>query len=523
MAYEVTATRKRPSTFDELSGQDFVATSLRKSVVNGKIAHSYLFSGPRGVGKTSAARVLAKAINCEKWPSENPCGKCASCLSIARGNSLDVIEIDGASNTSVNDVREIRDEVLFAPNSSRYKVYIIDEVHMLSNSAFNALLKTIEEPPPYIVFIFATTEIHKVPATIKSRCQQFNFRLVDLEIIKEKLSEAAKESGIDAGDEALFWIAKEATGSLRDAYTLYDQIAAFSDGKITIEKIKEKLGLVGIDKINELAMSFADGSSSESLRLAGEILKTGISAEQFVIELSEYFRNILLIKNGIRKEGILGAPAERFSEKVIEKFSSPKIEHALSLLLDLYRNLRYSLNQQFEIELAVSRLSFLTGYLSEKEILDNIRLLKDEIKKIPVKNSGDVENNGVSSQEAKETEEKAENFTDYRDAIVAKFKKSNMLLASSLSKTTLWEKKGRTVKIYIADKFSADCIKNELSAVRKELELVSGSSFTIDVQPASREDSEEVSENNGQIDLIKKIFKGEIVESRNVKENSDEY
>ncbi len=178
MSYEVTATRKRPQTFSELVGQEFVAATLTSSMREGRIAHAYLFPGPRGVGKTSVARILARALNCQKGPTDTPCGTCASCQEIARGSSLDVIEIDGASNTSVNDVREIRDEVLFAPHGGRYKVYIIDEVHMLSSSAFNALLKTIEEPPPYIVFVFATTEVHKVPATIRSRCQQYNFRLI---------------------------------------------------------------------------------------------------------------------------------------------------------------------------------------------------------------------------------------------------------------------------------------------------------------------------------------------------------
>ena len=192
MPYEVTATRKRPQSFSELVGQEFVTATLTSSIRNGRIAHAYLFPGPRGVGKTSVARILARALNCEKGPTDTPCGVCPSCREIARGASLDVIEIDGASNTSVNDVREIRDEVLFAPNAGRYKVYIIDEVHMLSNSAFNALLKTIEEPPPYIVFIFATTEVHKVPATIRSRCQQYNFRLISTGEIKEKLREASR-------------------------------------------------------------------------------------------------------------------------------------------------------------------------------------------------------------------------------------------------------------------------------------------------------------------------------------------
>ena len=175
MAYEVTATRRRPQKFDDLVGQEFVANTLKNTIKSGRIAHAYLFSGPRGCGKTSSARIMAKALNCEKGPTTEPCGECTACREIAKSSSLDVREIDGASNTSVNDVREIKDEVIFPPQSSRYKIYIIDEVHMLSTSAFNALLKTIEEPPEYVIFIFATTELQKVPATIISRCQQFNF------------------------------------------------------------------------------------------------------------------------------------------------------------------------------------------------------------------------------------------------------------------------------------------------------------------------------------------------------------
>ena len=214
MAYEVTATRRRPQRFEDLVGQEFVAATLKNAIQGGTIAHAYLFSGPRGCGKTSSARILAKALNCKNGPTATPCGECEACREITAGSSLDVIEIDGASNTSVNDVRQIKDEVLFPPSRCRYKVYIIDEVHMLSTSAFNALLKTIEEPPPYVVFIFATTELQKVPATIKSRCQQFNFRLVPIEQVKEQLAAAAAELGIKAEDEALYWIAREATAGI---------------------------------------------------------------------------------------------------------------------------------------------------------------------------------------------------------------------------------------------------------------------------------------------------------------------
>ena len=269
MSYEVTATRKRPQNFAELVGQEFVTATLTSSIRQGRIAHAYLFAGPRGVGKTSVARILARSLNCEKGPTDTPCGVCPSCQEIARGASLDVIEIDGASNTSVNDVREIRDEVLFAPNAARYKVYIIDEVHMLSNSAFNALLKTIEEPPPYIVFIFATTEVHKVPATIRSRCQQYNFRMISTAEIKDKLREAAAELGVEAEDRALIWIAKEATGSLRDAYTLLDQVVSFSEGSVTLERIREKLGVLGIDELNEFARLFRGGDVGAGPRARG--------------------------------------------------------------------------------------------------------------------------------------------------------------------------------------------------------------------------------------------------------------
>ncbi|MCR4789815.1 MAG: DNA polymerase III subunit gamma/tau [Treponemataceae bacterium] len=368
MAYEVTATRRRPQHFEDLVGQEFVVATLKNAIQSGKIAHAYLFSGPRGCGKTSTARILAKALNCEKGPTAEPCEECTSCREITKGSSFDVIEIDGASNTSVNDIRQIKDEILFPPNSSKYKIYIIDEVHMLSNSAFNALLKTIEEPPEYVIFIFATTELHKVPATIKSRCQQFHFRLGSVDQIKDVLAKACAEINVQAEDEALYWIAREATGSFRDAYTLFDQVLAFSDGHITYEKIRDKLGLVGVDALNEISEFCVDGNSKAALEKLDEMLTNGVSIEQFVSNYADYIRSLLLIESGIKKEGLLGQNIERYSKKVLSVWNKYQLERALSLFLNLFREIRYSLSPRYETELAISRLCWLSQYVSVNEV-----------------------------------------------------------------------------------------------------------------------------------------------------------
>ena len=379
MEFEVTAIRKRPKSLAEMVGQDFVAATLANALNTAQTAHAYLFSGPRGTGKTSTARILAKSLNCENGPTARPCGTCPACAEIAAGAAPDVIEIDGASHTSVNDVREIKDEVLYPPQGSLKKIYIIDEVHMLSNSAFNALLKTIEEPPPYIVFVFATTEVHKVPATIRSRCQHFRFQLFSPQLIREKLAEAAGEIGREFENDALQWIAKEAAGSMRDAYTLFDQVASFSDERVTLEGIRETMGLVGLETTSEFLDACSAGNSKRALELLDEILVSGTAVDQILLELGDCLRNLVLMSYGIDKESILGLSVERFPEGPRRAWDTHRLECAAEDAFTLYRDIRYSLNPRYELELFAGRLCSLTERLEASDVLKRIRELRRDL------------------------------------------------------------------------------------------------------------------------------------------------
>ncbi len=295
MSYLVTARKWRPNLFEEMVGQDHVVRTLQNAVSSGRIAHAYLFSGPRGVGKTTAARILARALNCAGGPTPRPCNSCEPCRNIINGTSVDVFEIDGASNTSVENVRELRENVKYMPGECRYRVYIIDEVHMRSTPAFNALLKTLEEPPRHVVFIFATTEVHKIPGTILSRCQRFDFRRIAFRDLHSHLRKIALEEGVSIEDSALFSIAREADGSLRDAQSMLDQVVSFAGREVRHSHIVEALGLMDRGMLLDLGEAVVEGDGKRCLNIVEKIYEFGYDFKKVLAELIELARNLVIV------------------------------------------------------------------------------------------------------------------------------------------------------------------------------------------------------------------------------------
>ncbi len=293
--YQVLARKYRPKIFDEIAGQDVIVQTLKNAVIHGRIAHAYIFSGTRGVGKTSIARILAKSVNCVNGPTVNPCGVCSACIQIQNGNSVDVVEIDGASNTGVDSIRDLKENIIYLPQSLKYKIYIIDEVHMLSNSAFNALLKTLEEPPAHAKFIFATTELHKVPETILSRCQRFNFKRIPINIIYNELKKISSAENISVSDENLMIIASLGDGSIRDSLSTFDTVISYF-GKDIGEDVSRFLGLTLKTTILNLTHAIFKKDYESAIKLGREIYDSGTDIRQFAKQFALSIRNILLVK-----------------------------------------------------------------------------------------------------------------------------------------------------------------------------------------------------------------------------------
>lgn len=360
MAYVALYRRWRPQDFDALVGQKAVKTTLKNALASGKIAHAYLFSGPRGTGKTSMARILAKALNCEQGPTAEPCGQCGNCQRIVQGTSLDVIEIDAASNTSVDNIRDLREQVAFTPAESRYKVYIIDEVHMLSTGAFNALLKTLEEPPAHAVFILATTDPQKVPATIQSRCQRFEFRRVTVDEIAEHLAMVAAGSGIEADADALRLIAIQAEGGMRDALSLLDQCGVMAK-RVTVATVREVLGIVGREALHELTEAIGRRQLPQALATLNLLLEQGKDVKQVLTELIEYLRALVLYLAVPDYEEIYLTDTKEALAELAPLFGRDRLLAAEERLHSAIQELRGSMRPRITAELCLLDLCRVEG------------------------------------------------------------------------------------------------------------------------------------------------------------------
>jgi len=372
MSYIVLARKYRPQNFSEVYAQDHVTEILQSAIATSRIAHAYLFTGPRGVGKTSLARIMAKSLNCEQGPTTQPCNACSNCHEITAGTSPDVIEIDGASNTGVDDIRELQRELLYAASGSKYKIYIIDEVHMLSKNAFNALLKTLEEPPENVVFIFATTEPHKVLPTIISRCQRYDFKRIPVDAIVKRLKEITVSEQIQIDEESLYMIARKADGGLRDALSLMDQVLSYCLNDVRIDKVREIFGLVPNQVFSELLGMVRNRDSAALIEELHKIMEAGMDPQELLINLTEFIRIVLLRKTGVAPQDIVADEYPLF-DAIADAFTQTDLLYLISSLLQARADLRGSSNPQLILEVLMLKLCRMQEMNSVAELLKLIK------------------------------------------------------------------------------------------------------------------------------------------------------
>ena len=384
MSYTALYRKFRPTVFEDVKGQEHIVTTLKNQIKSGRTSHAYLFCGTRGTGKTTIAKIFAKAVNCEHPVDGSPCGECAICRSIAAGTSMNVIEIDAASNNGVDSIRQIVEEVNYSPAEGKYKVYIIDEVHMLSIGAFNALLKTLEEPPAYVIFILATTEVHKIPITILSRCQRYDFRRISIDTIADRLKELTQKEQVQIEEKAVRYIAKVADGSMRDALSLLDQcIAFYFEQELTYDKVLDVLGAVDTGVFSRMLREILKGDAAAALGVLQDIVLQGRELSQFVTDFAWYLRNLLLIKSADGVEDIIDVSSDNLVRLKEEAHlaENDTIMRYIRILSELSGQIRYATQKRILIEMAIIKLCRPAMETDTTSLADRIRQVEEKIEK----------------------------------------------------------------------------------------------------------------------------------------------
>lgn len=474
MSYLVIARKYRPQSFDQIVGQEHVTQTLKSAIAQGKVAHAYLFSGPRGVGKTSAARILAKSLNCEKGISADPCQECTNCIEITQGSSLDVLEIDGASNRGIDEVRALRENVKFSPIHGRLKIYIIDEIHSLTHDAFNALLKTLEEPPAHVKFIFATTEAHRVLPTILSRCQRFDFKRIPTQLLVQKLSEIAKQEKIEIDTESLNEIALSSGGGLRDAQTILDQLSAYSGKKIEKGIVREILGLIEREVLEQFIAFVAERDTAKLLDLVRQLEERGTDLGQLVNNLIQHCRNLMICQAGVKDlTNVLDLPKELI-EKVQQqaaKLGKDETLFILHTLVGLQQEMKRASFPKILLELALIRMTEMRQWIQIPELVEKLKELEEKV--------------GEKSEPSLNSHVSLEKIIQSWPSLAQKIKSQKVPLGAALQmgKPSALEGKRLILSFPSAESFHKEFAErgNNKKLIEQELQVIFGVPLTVEL------------------------------------------
>ena len=485
----------RPNEFEDVKGQDAIVKTLKNQIRANRIGHAYLFCGTRGTGKTTVAKIFAKAVNCEHTADGSPCGECAACKSIASGASMNVIEIDAASNNGVDNIREIREEVAYRPTEGRYKVYIIDEVHMLSIGAFNALLKTLEEPPEYVIFILATTEAHKIPVTILSRCQRYDFKRISIDTISARLRELIDKEQWDVEDKAVRYIAKMADGSMRDSLSLLDQCASFYIGeKLTYDHVLEVLGAVDTEVFSRLLRELISMDVRRVIKTVEDLVMQGRELSQLAADFTWYLRNLLLVKGSDHMEDILDVSTENLAQlkEEAQMIDNDTLIRYIRIFSELTNQLRYSAQKRVLLEVTLIKLCCPAMETSQDALLDRIRAVEKQLKEglpqYPVRDRDAREEQSTERQTKQPEPKLPEALSEDVKAVAKNFRTMvndlSPMLRSCLKKARLSAGEGSRLQIVCQDEMGAGVVGTEehKAEIEKVIEEKIGKKVEIEVR-----------------------------------------